>query len=88
MKPRIWQALRSLRTHIRSIKKEDTGPKDKVVIFGHTPTNRYLGNEKPFTIWKNGNVIGIDCGLAKISAYQEKCQLACLCLDTMTEIYG
>lgn len=69
------------------IKKEDTGPQDKVVIFGHTPTDRYLGRDNPFTIWKNGNVIGIDCGLAKISVYNEKCRLGCLCLDTLDEIY-
>ena len=69
------------------IKKEDTGPKDKVVIFGHTPTDKYLGHENSFTIWKNGNVIGIDCGLAKVSLYNERCKLACLCLDTMEEFY-
>lgn len=69
------------------VKKEDTGPKDKIVIFGHTPTDRYLGKDNPFTIWKNGNIIGIDCGLAKISAYPEKCRLACLCLDNLKEFY-
>ena len=69
------------------INKEDTGPKDKVVIFGHTPTHKYLGNDKPFVFWKNGNLIGIDCGLAKIARYGEKCRLGCLCLDTMDEIY-
>ena len=36
---------------------------------------------------RNGNVIGIDCGLAKISVYEDKCRLGCLCLDDMTEIY-
>ena len=69
------------------VKKEDMGPKDKIVIFGHTPTDKYLGKDNPFAIWKNGNVIGIDCGLAKISVYEDKCRLGCLCLDDMTEIY-
>ena len=69
------------------VNKEDTGPKDKIVIFGHTPTHKYLGDEKPFKFWKHGNLIGIDCGMAKISRFGEKCRIGCLCLDTMKEIY-
>lgn len=69
------------------VKKEDTGPKDKIVIFGHTVTHKYLGKDAPFRIWKNGNIIGIDCGMAKFSVYGDKCQLGCLCLETMNEIY-
>lgn len=69
------------------VSKRDKGPKDKIVIFGHTPTHKYMGNEKPFTIWKNGNIIGIDCGMAKIARYGDKSRIGCLCLDTMEEIY-
>ena len=69
------------------INQEDTGPNDKIVIFGHTVTHKYLGKENICKIWRNGNLIGIDCGMAKVSVYGDKCQLACLCLDTMQEFY-
>lgn len=69
------------------VSKEDKGPNDKIVIFGHTPTHKYLGTDEPFKFWKNGNLIGIDCGMAKISRYSDKCRLGCLCLNTMKEIY-
>lgn len=69
------------------IKKYDKGPNDEIVIFGHTGTYHYLGKDKPFKIWKSGNLIGIDCGLAAISRYDKKCQLGCICLNNLKEFY-
>lgn len=69
------------------IEKYDKGPKDKIVIFGHTPVSQYKGIEKPLTFWKNGNLIGIDCGMAAYSVHPDVCQLGCLCLDTLQEYY-
>ena len=65
----------------------DTGPEDCKVIFGHTPTYKYYGTEKQLKIWKNGNMIGIDCGLAAYYHYPEIVRLGCLCLNTMEEFY-
>lgn len=66
----------------------DKGLKDKTVIFGHTCTKYYLGNvEGKYTIWKKNNLIGIDCGMAGYNSNPLKCQLGCLCLDNLEEIY-
>lgn len=66
----------------------DIGLEDKTVIFGHTCTKYYLDNVvDKYTIWKNNNLIGIDCGMAGYSRNPLKCQLGCLCLDNLEEIY-
>lgn len=69
------------------IKEYDEGPKDKIVVFGHTPVYHYKGTDEPLTFWKNGNLIGIDCGMAAYSVYPDICRLGCLCLDTLKEYY-
>ncbi len=52
---------------------------DKILVFGHTPARLLGGQDK---IFRNGNVIDIDCGCAF-----EGGRLGCLCLDTMEEFY-
>ena len=69
------------------VKDWDVGPKDVIVILGHTPTYKYLGKDKPMSIYKKGNMIGIDCGLATYYKYPEISRLGCLCINTMEEIY-
>ena len=54
---------------------------DKYVVFGHTPV-QLLGIDSPAKIYRKGNLIDIDCGCVFQSG-----RLACLCLDTMEEIY-
>lgn len=56
--------------------------KDKVIIFGHTPTCHIQGGDN-FNIWKDPiymDKIGIDGGLGGF----EKGQLNCLCLNDMS----
>ncbi len=59
---------------------------DKYVIFGHTPVQFLAddgeGMEASPQIYRRGNLIDIDCGCV----FQDG-RLACLCLDTMEEIY-
>ena len=59
---------------------------DKRVIFGHTPV-QFLADEDdvskaPAKIYRNGNLIDIDCGCVFPCG-----RLGCLCLDTLEEIY-
>lgn len=59
------------------------GLKDKIIIFGHTPTNHIHGSSKCFDIWKDpiyNDKIGIDGGLGSF----EEGQLNCLCLNDMS----
>lgn len=59
----------------------DTVPEGCIMIFGHTPTDRFqLGIPR---IWHGEKAIGIDCG----SGY-ECGRLACLRLDDMKEFYS
>lgn len=60
-----------------------TGPgvEDKVIVFGHTPTNYLHQKRHCFDVWYDPiyhNKIGIDGGLA----CKHQGQLNCLCLDT------
>ena len=54
---------------------------DKYVVFGHTPV-QLLNENAPAKIYQKGKLIGIDCGCVFPNG-----GLACLCLDTMEEIY-
>ena len=54
--------------------------KDKIIIFGHTPTKFYDINYQGKIIKRNNN-IAIDCGC--VFGYG----LGCLCLDNMQEYY-
>jgi len=69
------------------VNKWDLGPSDYKVIFGHTPTYKFLGKTDKLSIWKNGNLIGVDCGMAAYSHYPDIVRLGCICLDTMEEFY-
>lgn len=71
--------------------------KNKIMIFGHTPTSRmdHERNELKFdddylSIYKNGNLIAIDCGAGwgdyVINAQQGR--LACIRLDDMRIFYS
>ena len=59
---------------------------DKYVVFGHTPVQLLdMGDdvaEAPAKIYRNGNLIDIDCGCVFPGG-----RLGCLCLDTLEEIY-
>lgn len=59
---------------------------DKEVIFGHTPVQLLdTGGDvskTPATIYRNENLIDIDCGCVFPDG-----RLGCLCLDTLEEIY-
>lgn len=59
---------------------------DKYVVFGHTPVQLLdMGDdvaETPAKIYRNGNLIDIDCGCVFPCG-----RLGCLCLDTLEEIY-
>lgn len=52
---------------------------DKILVFGHTPTRLLCGQDK---IFRNGNMIDIDCGCVFKGG-----RLGCLCLDTLEEFY-
>ena len=69
------------------VKSWEVGPENKIVLFGHTPTYKYYGKEEPMRIYRKGNMIGLDCGLAAISSYPDICRFGCLCLNTMEEYY-
>lgn len=56
---------------------------NNIVIFGHTPTYVYQSCI-PCSIYKNGNIIGIDCGVIN----KKIGRLGCLCLDNMNEFYA
>ena len=65
----------------------DSKPCNYTMIFGHTPTNNYQYHI-PFSIYKNGNVIGVDCGAGLPLGRQHGPRLACLRLDDMAEFYS
>lgn len=59
---------------------------DWKIVFGHTPTI-YFNKTTPLEIYKNGSIIGIDCG----SGFSKKSsggRLACVRLDDMAEFYS
>ena len=56
---------------------------DIIVVSGHTPTQKILGNSNPGFIFRANNHIAIDCGAAKQSG-----RLAAICLDTGAEYYA
>ena len=59
------------------------GMKDKMIIFGHTPTCNLNTSSSDFNIWKDpiyNDKIGIDGGLGPF----ETGQLNCLCLNDMS----
>lgn len=64
-------------------------PRGYTIVFGHTPTKRYLSSN-PMKIWRGNDFIGIDCG----SGYPERGysgvlgRLACLRLDDDAEFYS
>ena len=60
-------------------------PENQTIVFGHTPTSRYRGNDLPLKIWHRKGLIGIDCGCA-FAAFGG--QLGCICLDTLEEFYS
>ena len=64
---------------------------DKTVIFGHTPTIYFQGDQR-LSIWHDKNRIGIDCGCAfdKIEDGSRTFygRLGCLRLDDMKEFYA
>lgn len=64
------------------ISDETPIPDDKIVIFGHTPTDHYQ-DKHPLQIWCGDHRIGIDCG----AAYSHG-RLACLRLDDMKVFYS
>lgn len=66
-----------------------TGVDKYKTIFGHTPTCNFQ-NQIPLEIYKNKNIIGIDCGAAyhdNLNSYSNY-RLACLRLDDMKEFYS
>lgn len=63
----------------------DKPVKDRIVVFGHTPTCHYQMN-LPFEIYKTDNWIGIDCGSGFNAS--DGGRLACLRLDDMKEFYS
>lgn len=56
--------------------------KDKIVVTGHTPTQRIPDNPHPGYIYKANNHIAVDCG-----ACFKKGRLAGICLETGKEYY-
>lgn len=64
------------------IRKYESIPETRTIIFGHTPTNHYH-SEYPYRIYHGENRIGIDCGCAF-----EQGRLACLRLDDGAEFYS
>jgi len=56
---------------------------DKIVVTGHTPTQKISINPKPGYIFKGNNNIAIDCG-----AFAKSGRLAAICLETGEEFYS
>lgn len=65
----------------------DSKPRGYTMIFGHTPTI-YYRPDIPMKIYKNGSVIGIDCGCGYRMKDKTCPRLACLRLDDMAEFYS
>lgn len=62
---------------------------DAIVVFGHTPTSHYQKTESGLCeIWQYKNLIGIDCGLAKLAYGYKDGQLGCLRLEDLKEFYA
>ena len=59
-------------------------PTDAIIVFGHTPTCNYQ-IDTPYIMWKQDNLIDIDCGLAR--QRPRFSQLGCLRLDDLKEFY-
>lgn len=57
--------------------------KDKIVVTGHTPTQRIPGNPHPGCIYRDNNHIAVDCG----ACFKEG-RLAGICLETGKEYYA
>ena len=57
--------------------------KDKIVITGHTPTQKIPNNDNPGYIYKINNHIALDCGACSGSG-----RLAGICLETGEEFYS
>lgn len=57
--------------------------KDKIVVTGHTPTQRIPGNPHPGCIYRANNHIAVDCG----ACFKEG-RLAGICLETGKEYYA
>lgn len=64
----------------------DTGPTDAIAILGHTCVSHFIC-DTPYHIYKQFNLINIDCGLAGYYHGNEKRRLGCLRLDDMKEFY-
>lgn len=56
---------------------------NKILVTGHTPTQRIKENTLPGYIFIGNNHIALDCG-----AFSTKGKLACICLETMEEFYS
>lgn len=56
---------------------------DKIVITGHTPTQKIPNNDNPGYIYKINNHIALDCGACSGSG-----RLAGICLETGEEFYS
>ena len=65
----------------------DSKPRNYSMIFGHTPTNNYQ-YQIPFCIYRNGNIIGVDCGAGLPLGRKRGPRLGCLRLDDMAEFYS
>ena len=65
----------------------DSKPRNYSMIFGHTPTCHYQKNN-PMKIYRNGRIIGIDCGCGFPMKDYRGPRLACLRLDDMAEFYS
>lgn len=61
------------------------------IVFGHTPTFNFQPEKNPLEIYKEGSIIGIDCGSGwpeYAGDFQCKGRLACLRLDDGKEFYS
>ena len=65
---------------------DDEPAGDYTLIFGHTPTKHYQDNV-PMELWRNGCMIGIDCGCGYPEDSPEG-RLACLRLDDGKVFYS
>lgn len=69
----VWERLKS----------GDWTEENRTLIFGHTPTI-YYQKTYPFELWREGNMVGIDCGCA----YGSQGRLGCLRLDDGRVFYS
>ena len=70
---------------------EDAHPQNYTLVFGHTPTRQFQSGI-PMSIFKDDNLIGIDCGCGYPDDVDDedygRGRLACLRLDDMKEFYS